>query len=469
MNICLLNDSFPPLIDGVVNVVMNYARILQNSPDIKANVLVATPEYPGVLYEGSYPYEVVPYKSLDTSKLTSGYRAGNPLDLKAIKRIREFEPDIIHVHCPAASAILGRILRKETGAPIVFTYHSKFDVDIRRAVGEGFLEDKVVEAMIDNISACDEIWAVSDGAGKDLKSLGYKGEYKVVTNGVDFPKGGVSDEIVREVTGSYDLPDGVPVYLFVGRMMKYKGLPLIIDAMKQLSEKGMDYRMVFVGGGADEDEMHKKVNDSGLEEKVIFTGPIRDREKLRAWNSRADLFLFPSVYDTNGIVVREAAACALASVLIEDSCAAEGITDGRNGYLIEENADSMAKLLFELGNDIEHMHETGVHAMDEIYISWEDNVHEVYSKYVDICERFSHGGAAAKEEEGHEAWLKAADGIIKVSEKVFKFRENVHALREGMHSNAVELLDGLKVIEKNVETGAKQILSRKDNDKKDGE
>ena len=112
MNICLLNDSFPPLIDGVVNVVMNYARILQDSPDIKANVLVATPEYPGVLYEGSYPYEVVPYKSLDTSKLTSGYRAGNPLDLKAIKRIREFEPDIIHVHCPAASAILGRILRK---------------------------------------------------------------------------------------------------------------------------------------------------------------------------------------------------------------------------------------------------------------------------------------------------------------------------------------------------------------------
>lgn len=469
MKICLLNDSFPPLIDGVVNVVMNYAQILQGAPDIKAEVLVATPEYPGVQYEGSYPYEVVPYKSMDTSKLTSGYRAGNPLDLKAIKKIVEFDPDIIHVHCPAASAILGRILRKETGAPIVFTYHSKFDVDIKRAVGEGFLEDKVVEAMIDNISACDEVWAVSDGAGKDLKSLGYKGEYTVVTNGVDFPKGKVSDELVREVTGSYDLPEGVPVYLFVGRMMKYKGLPLIIDAMKILADKGMDFRMVFVGGGADEDEMHRKVQELGLTERIIFTGPIHERERLRAWNSRADLFLFPSVYDTNGIVVREAAACALASVLIRDSCAAEGIDDSRNGFLIDETAESMAKLLAGLGADLERMHDVGTHALDEIYISWEDNVREVYRRYEELCGKVRGGEAATKEVEDHEAWLMAAEGIVKVSRKVFELKEGVHAWRDGMHSNAIEFLDGLKVIEKNVETGARHMLGIDDDSKTDGE
>ena len=442
MNICLLNDSFPPVIDGVANVVMNYARILHESPDIKANVIVATPEYPGVQYEGVYPYEVAAYQSLDTTRLVNGYRTGNPMDLKTIKRIIEFRPDIIHVHCPASSAILGRILRKETGAPIVFTYHTKFDVDIIRAVGEGFLENRVVEAMIDNISAANAVWAVSDGAGKNLKSLGYDGEYTVVTNGVDFPKGKVSDELIREVTAGYDLPEGVPVYLFVGRMMKYKGLPLIIDAMKLLSEKGMDYRMVFVGGGGDAEEMQQKVRDLGIEDRVIFTGPIHDREKLRAWNSRADLFLFPSVYDTNGIVVREAAACGLASVLIRDSCAAEGIADKRNGFLIEENAGSMAELLLELGSDLDRIHEAGRHAMDELYISWEDNVHEVYKMYEKICAA-DHEEETLKTVQDRDAWLKTAEGIIKISEKIFELKEGVHARRAGMHSNTLEWLDRL--------------------------
>ena len=62
----------------------------------------------------------------------------------------------------------------------------------------------------------------------------------------------------------------------------------------------------------------------------------------------ADMFLFPTSYDTNGIVVREAAACGLGSVLIKGSCAAEGITDRRNGYLIDENAESMAEAVEEL-------------------------------------------------------------------------------------------------------------------------
>lgn len=69
---------------------------------------------------------------------------------------------------------------------------------------------------------------------------------------------------------------------------------------------------------------------------MFFTSPQYDRSVIRAWYCRGDLFLFPSTFDTNGLVVREAAACELASVLVRGSCAAEDITDGRNGFLIEE-------------------------------------------------------------------------------------------------------------------------------------
>ena len=116
-------------------------------------------------------------------------------------------------------------------------------------------------------------------------------------------------------------------------------------------------------------------------DKCIFTGPVYDRNELRAWNTRADLFLFPSTFDTNGLVVREAAACGLASVLIRDSCAAEGITDGQNGFLIDENAESMVALLLQVSKDLDYLHEAGQHAMDEIYLSWQECVAKAYERY----------------------------------------------------------------------------------------
>ena len=70
--IALLNDSFPPTIDGVANVVTNYARILH---DDGYPVMVATPEYPGVTDD--YPYPVLRYASVNTTRLV-GYRAGYP-------------------------------------------------------------------------------------------------------------------------------------------------------------------------------------------------------------------------------------------------------------------------------------------------------------------------------------------------------------------------------------------------------
>ncbi len=387
MKVCLLNDSFPPVIDGVANVVMNYGRILQKNE--LADVVVATPAYPGADYT-TYPYRVVPYQSFNTTKMANGYRTGNPFDFSEVGELVDFQPDIIHSHCPFASTVMARLIKFRTGAPLIMTYHTKFDVDIARAVKAKIIQDEVVKALVRNIEACDEVWVVSKGAGENLRSLGYRGEYVVMQNGVDFAKGRVDDAKVEEVTRGYDLPEGVPVFLFVGRMMAYKGLPLILDALAELERQQFDYRMVFIGGGGDKEAMQEKARALGLKH-CIFTGPIYDREVLRAWNTRANLFLFPSTYDTNGIVVREAAACGLASVLIEDSCAAEGITHGRNGYLIRESAESMAKLLLEVGNNLDQLDRVGLCAMDEIYISWDESVRAAHARYQIIMENRAKG------------------------------------------------------------------------------
>ncbi|MBR3187591.1 MAG: glycosyl transferase, partial [Lachnospiraceae bacterium] len=64
MKVCLLNDSFPPMIDGVVNVMMNYADYLMR--DYNEELMVGPPEYPGTDYS-TYPHKVVAYPRFDTT------------------------------------------------------------------------------------------------------------------------------------------------------------------------------------------------------------------------------------------------------------------------------------------------------------------------------------------------------------------------------------------------------------------
>lgn len=398
--ICLLNDSFPPLIDGVSNTVVNYADQLQRAGH---EAVVITPDNPQAR-DVEYPYPIQRYPSILTEKF-EGYPAGIPFSPNIARYVKNHRIDLIHTHCPVASAVMARQLQQITDAPIVFTYHTKFDVDIGHIFKSKSLQVLAQRVLLANISACDEVWVVSKGAGESLRSLGYEGEYLVMPNGVDLPLGKASPETVTAATAGYDLPRDVPLYLFVGRMMWYKGLQIIVDALAKLHASGKDFRMVFIGDGDDHEDVVRYARQNGLSGKCIFTGAIHDREMLRGWYSRANLFLFPSTYDTNGLVVREAAACGLASVLIRGSCAAEEITDGRNGFLIGENADSLAGCLF--GMTGEKMQEAGCAAAQELYLSWETSVAHAMERYEAVIAQYRSGSRSRPQ--------KAMDHILSIN------------------------------------------------------
>ena len=383
LKVCLLNDSFPPSIDGVANAVVNYATVIQKN---LGEAIVATPSYPGV--EDHYPFPVVRYPSLDTTKLV-GYRAGYPFSARAQSRLVAFGPDVIHSHCPFVSNMAARTLREQTEVPIIFTYHTKFDIDIAHALELKLLQSAALRLMLRNIESCDEVWTVSRGAGENLRSLGYQGDYLVMENGVDFPRGAAPEAESGALRRELGLPADVPVYLFVGRMMWYKGIRVILEALSRGRKEGAKFRMVLVGDGAERREMEETARDLGIGDWCLFTGAVHDRELLRRYYSMADLFLFPSTFDTNGIVVREAAACGLGSVLIRDSCAAEGIADGRNGFLVEENGESLWALLRGLGRG--QMRQVGENALRELYLSWEDSVRRAYDRYQVVIDRYRGG------------------------------------------------------------------------------
>jgi hypothetical protein len=201
------------------------------------------------------------------------------------------------------------------------------------------------------------------------------------------------------------------MFLFVGRLMWYKGLRIILDALAALREKGVDFRMVFVGDGGDGQEVRACASELGLDGVCFFTGSISDRETIRAWYTRADLFLFPSTFDTNGLVVREAAASGTATVMVAGSCAAEGVTDDQNGFFIEENAASLAEKLTALCGEPERMKRVGECAERELYLSWSDAVAHACERYEIVIDNY-RSGKYPKHKKPMDGYLKSQGELM---------------------------------------------------------
>ncbi len=422
MSVCLMNDSFPPVIDGVANAVINYANVISGG---LGKAVVVTPEYPGAMDD--YPFEVVRYRSMNITEKLCGYRAGYPFSSSKLDALAAEEFNIIHSHCPFASTMMARVLREKTNVPIVMTYHTKFDIDIRRALPNKLMAEQAIKFVINSISACDEVWTVSRGAGENLRNLGYEGDFVVMENGVDFPKGRADKDDAKALRQAYDVPEDTILFMFVGRLLWYKGIRLILDALKIVNDKGLNFRMMFVGDGMDRQEMEDYVKELKLSDKCIFTGAVSDREELRVFYTAGEMFLFPSEYDTNGIVVREAAACGVGSLLIEGSCAAEGIIDGRTGILSAADSAAIAKKLeFAIGHR-EEIHQIGEHAMNEVYISWETSVKRAYDRYGTVIERCMSGQSQRRESAIQEEFFVMLDNI---TDDVMRFRSIPAELKE---------------------------------------
>lgn len=386
LKVGLFNDSFPPTIDGVANTVYNYASIMSGR---FCEPVVITPKYPNVV--DNYTFDVYRY---DSAKLTKSmpYRVGNPFSPITLHDIYKKDLDILHVHCPLASSVLAKqvsVLYKNR-IPTILTYHTKFDIDIDNYVKNKRFNYIARKFVASNIHQADEIWTVSKGTLDSLRFFGYQGDVVIMPNGTDFEKGKAKPEDIAEIDRIYRTENEELVLLYCGRMNWYKNIKITLDALKILVSAGIKFKMFFVGEGPDRPAIEAYAKQLGISDYTIFCGAVYDREKVRAFFSRANLFLFPSTYDTSGLVVKEAAACSCASVLIKGSCAAEGVEDGISGILAdEENAESFAKAILSAINTPDLLTTIGKGAADKVYLSWFDSVRLASKRYEYVAENFN--------------------------------------------------------------------------------
>lgn len=365
--------------DGVGNVVKNYAYWMNKR---YGKSYVITPAYPQ--YVDKEEFEVLRYHSFAVPKRPP-YRWGVPrMDLAFMKRIHSIPFDVLHAHCPFTSGQIALHIARKRNIPLVATFHSKYYDDFKEVFKVDHIARYIVKRIVHFYHSVDYVWTVNKGSADTLRSYGFKGEVDIIANGTDFIPPEDRSGARRRTNEKLDLKPEDTVLLFVGQHIWQKNVKLIIESLYQLKKSGISFKMIFAGTGYAEQEMKEMVRQMHLSQEVIFLGMVLDREWLKSLYCRADLFLFPSVYDNAPIVIREAAAAQCPSVVVENTNTAEGIIDGYNGYLSKNDVVSFTEKLKEILSDRKKLVEVGRTAQQTVYKNWEKIIDDVAARYLEI-------------------------------------------------------------------------------------
>lgn len=369
----LFNECFPPVMDGVSVCVENYAKWLQK---LAGDVIVVTPSVPGTDYS-KLDYQVLDYKSIPVPKRPPYVTGVAEMDPRFLSQISKIHFKIVHAHSPFASGMAAQRIAKLQGIPVVATFHSKYRDDFSRVLPKPIV-DAIVKVIIDFYENADMVWVPQESVIDVIREYGFKGYVEVMDNGsdlvADYP-----EKYFVDARNDLGIKPEEFVMLFVGQHIWEKNPKLIIEGLSRMPD--VPFRMFFIGTGYAEQEMKALVSQNSLDEKVTFVGTLTEREAIKKYYAAADLFLFPSLYDNAPLVVREAAALHTPSVMAAGSTASTILTDGEDGFLVENDPAAMEAKLRELVSDPERVHRVGVQASKSIVRSWEDCVGEALDRY----------------------------------------------------------------------------------------
>ncbi len=383
-------DTFYPMVDGVVMVVDNYARRLCKD----YNVIVFCPKpVKGNFDDSVFPYKVVRCNSLPVPFID--YNLPLPkVDLDFSSELNKYKLDIVHIHSPATLGKMGIKYVKKHNSLLIGTLHSQYKQDIKRALKFDGVSSIITKGIVNTFNKCDEVWTVNNSIAQLFKEeYGYKRDVRIMQNASSIDPIKDIDGARERINEISKIDDSYKVLLFVGRLNKLKNIFFIIDSLVELESLNpkYKYKMIFVGSGQDEDELKKYISKNNLNDKVILTGKISDRELLAMYYRRADLFLFPSWYDANSLVQIEAASQETPTLFIEKTATSYYVENNVNGFLAENTALGYAKRIDEILSNDKLLKEVSHDALRDIYKSWDDIVSEVSRLYIELLEKKRRG------------------------------------------------------------------------------
>ncbi|MCS7151816.1 MAG: glycosyltransferase [Endomicrobia bacterium] len=253
-----------------------------------------------------------------------------PSVLKSLKELQRYNPDEIYISTPGPLGLVGLLMSKVFCVKSVGVFHTDFTEQAKKIVDDESLVN-LVDAYVKWFYSCvDRVEVPSVEYMRILEERGYdKNKLKIFKRGIDlnlfYPRLDEAKNLIRRI---FNL-NGNTILLYVGRISKDKNLDFLIQVYKEIIMKRNHLNLLIVGDGPYKDELKAKIKNI---DSIIFIGKI-EQNFLPYIYSGSDLFVFPSITDTFGMVVLEAQACGLPAVVSDKGGSKNIILDGKTGFV----------------------------------------------------------------------------------------------------------------------------------------
>jgi len=341
MRIAFFTNCYKPLVNGVVTSISS----LKEAYGRKGHeVYVFAPRVEGYIDQEK---NVFRYRSINlTSKVK--YPLPIPLSFKVKKVITEFNPDIVHIHHPFLLSSVAIMYGKKLGIPKILTIHTQYEqyAYYVSPVPERITHE-AIKMIISNLADKTDCITTPSASMKELiKGYGIKNRIEVISNAIHLISFKEDDELKRtEIKKKYNLKEDDKIILFVGRVASEKSIDKIIKALAIIKKRNTGKeKLLIVGDGPAMDELKLLTRSLKVEEDVIFAGTV-SYEEIQHYYKMAYVFTIASTTETFGIVTIEALASGVPVVAVKAPGAADILTDGLDGLLVDDDIEKIANAL----------------------------------------------------------------------------------------------------------------------------
>jgi len=349
MRIAIFSDNFYPELSGISDSITTLARELAKRGH---RVRFYAPSYARKDYEllGLPFAEIDLGESVEVVRLASlpyptGTRQGRmvlPTGLRW-RSLREFHPDLIHVHLPFGAGLEGLIAARVLGTPLVGTNHTPITEFLRyspiRSAWSGRLAARYTAWFYNH---CDFVSSPSRTIFEEMEKSWFRVQHRVISNPIRLDTfQPLSDrQRLKEKFGFSDF-----TILYAGRLAPEKRVDLIVRAVASLVAEAPAVGLALLGRGSAEDDLKSLCRSLGLEGRVKFLGFLPDLTTVAEVYNAADVFVIASTAETQSIAAMQAMACGLPVVGVRAWGLGEYI-DAANGLLVDPgNEQALAQAL----------------------------------------------------------------------------------------------------------------------------
>ena len=339
MKIGFFTNVYKPVVNGVVSSIYSFKKGLE---ELGHEVYVFAPTYPGYKDDEKNIFRIESLKLPLQEEYRITLLVFNKKSLKVIKEL-----DIIHTHYPFIMGNYGSFFANFHTKPLVFTYHTQYEKYTHYIPFEQEITKKFTRWIVkDYANKCDCVIAPSESIRKMLLKQGIRSRIEVVPTGIDLKVFENADKnIIRK---KYNIKPEQKLLLYVGRIAKEKNLEFLLKAFKIVLNKKPDTYLMFVGHGPEEGYLNGLIKRIGLEENTFSVSVSRS---VQDYYAAADLFVFSSVTETQGLVLVESMAAGTPVVAV-DSLGIRDVVNGKNGSLTKESLPEFSeKIIKILEND----------------------------------------------------------------------------------------------------------------------